>query len=633
MTYSRLGPARAASLHAIAAGLSAALLAPPAGAQVSGTARDAQTLAALPGARVSVQASAVETTADASGAFDLPAASGDVVVVAAMKGYFNAGAAVTAPAAGVDLLLERVPQADDPSYAFVPPGACAMCHPDQFDAWLPSPMSQAGLNTWVYDTYDGSGTPGGMGGFVYTRDSVLAASNPASECASCHQPEPWVESPYGPLGPLAVPTAGMLHGVSCEICHKIANIDETRPNFPGIWPGVVTLTRPQGFQVQYGVLGDTTYSSSGEMRSSYQPQLTAAVCAACHQDKNDPDEDGDFEEPDGVISEPTYLEWLATPYADPASPMRATCVDCHMPATGAPDACNTLPASLGRPAGDVRSHAIAGTTPEYLDNAVTLSLAAALAGGSLAVDVTVTNDLTGHHVPTGVTIRNVILVVEAVGPDGAPLEATGDQTVHDLGGVGDPAQGYYAGLPGKLYAKVNHDASGAGPTFFTDAAGITFDTRIPALTADATHYTFQPPEAGGEVSVRARLIYRRSWRALVDAKGWTEDGHGNPLEDVAPPHFGHLMEEAETTVTVPPPAPCDGGPCPECAIDTDCPDGQACEAGQCVDRPGEGGGGSAPASPSPGEDGCGCRLAAPPAHGGALLLALALAALARRRAR
>ena len=42
--------------------------------------------------------------------------------------------------------------------------------------------------------------------------------------------------------------------------------------------------------------------------------------------------------------------------------------------------------------------------------------------------------------------------------------------------------------------------------------------------------------------MQARLIYRRAFRFLVDAKGWTEDGHGNPLADVAPPHYGHLME-------------------------------------------------------------------------------------------
>ncbi len=53
-------------------------------------------------------------------------------------------------------------------------------------------MAHTGKNSWVLDLYSGSGTPGGMGGFVYTRDSVYASSNPASECAPrisliCHR--------------------------------------------------------------------------------------------------------------------------------------------------------------------------------------------------------------------------------------------------------------------------------------------------------------------------------------------------------------------------------------------------------------------------------------------------------------
>lgn len=126
--------------------------------------------------------------------------------------------------------------------------------------------------------------------------------------------------------------------------------------------------------------------------------------------------------------------------------------------------------------------------------------------------------------------------------DGALLTHVGAQTVHALGGVGSPLQGYFAGLPGKLYAKVNHNQAGNGPTFFTDATGIQFDTRIPALTSDVTHYRFDVPAGTGEVQVHARLIYRRAWRFLVDAKQWTTNGHGQPLADVQAPDFGHLME-------------------------------------------------------------------------------------------
>jgi hypothetical protein len=123
--------------------------------------------------------------------------------------------------------------------------------------------------------------------------------------------------------------------------------------------------------------------------------------------------------------------------------------------------------------------------------------------------------------------------------------------VHDLGGVGDPALGYYAGLPGKLFAKVNHDAAGNGPTFYTDATGILWDNRIPALATDESAYRFVVPPGSGELRVRARLIYRRAFRSFVDAKQWTTTGHGQPLEDIAAPYYGHLMEEEEVRLNVP----------------------------------------------------------------------------------
>ena len=45
----------------------------------------------------------------------------------------------------------------------------------------------------------------------------------------------------------------------------------------------------------YGVLGDVSFQVPGLMRASYNPQLVAETCAACHQYNNDHDEDGDFE--------------------------------------------------------------------------------------------------------------------------------------------------------------------------------------------------------------------------------------------------------------------------------------------------------------------------------------------------
>jgi len=520
---------------------------------VTGVVRNAATMLPIENAVVALQTTATKTTTAADGSFSFSLSGGTyVTVVGASEGYYSASRTATAPASNIEILLDPVAIGTNAAYAFTEPSTCGICHPNQKNEWDNSAMANAGVNTWVHDIYDGNGTPGGMGGFVYTRDSAYAGSSPDSECAACHQPESWIAAGYSGRmeGPddAGYPSTASAHGISCETCHKIANVDIQKIDFPGIFPGAVTFNLPDsGTQVQYGGLADVDFSSPGTMEPSYQPQLEAEVCGACHQEKNDINEDHTFV---GITSEPTYTEWAESPYGMENSGMYQSCIDCHMPPTGETQFCTV--SSLDRDPSAIRSHAIEGTTATYLDNAVELSMQTQLVGNQLQVDVTIDNSLTGHHVPTGVTVRNMILLVEAW-QDGQdplvnPLVHTSAQTIHDLGGIGDPAQGYYAGLPGKFYAKVNHDISLQGPTFFTDATGIIFDNRIPALGSDATNYTFAVPSGSGIIHVRARVIYRRAFRFLVDAKGWTEDGHGNPLEDVAGPDYGHLMEIATTDV-------------------------------------------------------------------------------------
>ena len=519
----------------------------------TGVVRDAGTNEPVVGAIVTYQAHTNRATTDANGAYTLTIPDTDsAILVAAGKGYFNESAAYNdGDPTVIDFAIPGVPQWDNPHYQFMSPQSCAACHPNQYAQWTDTPMARAGLNTWVHDLYNGTGTAGGMGGFVYTRDSVFAGSNINSECASCHQPESWIPDPFSrmqnPTDP-GYPSGAVMHGVSCETCHKMADVDMDKVNFPGIFPGAVEFTRPEGpsfEQVMYGLLGDVDFSMPTTMRASYNPQLVAQSCAACHQDAADPLENHSYT---GVISEPTYLEWAASPYGDLNSAQYASCLDCHMPPADDTQVCVFF--DLGRPVGTVRDHNIRGTTPEFLENAAELAVGSSVVGGQLRVDVDVINQYTGHHLPTGVTVRNMILLVEAFdAATGQALTSTGSQVVHDLGGVGDPAQGYYAGMPGKFFAKVNHDQNGNGPTFFTDATGITFDNRIPALETDSTAYSFLLPSSG-EYTVRTRLIYRRAFRFLVDAKQWTQDGHGNDLADIAPPDFGHLMESTNEVITV-----------------------------------------------------------------------------------
>ena len=133
---------------------------------------------------------------------------------------------------------------------------------------------------------------------------------------------------------------------------------------------------------------------------------------------------------------------------------------------------------------------------------------------------------------------------------------------------------------------------------------IVSDNRIPALATDKSNYTFALPAESGDLEIRARVIYRRSWRALVDGKDWHYDGHGDPLEDIAPPHFGHLMASAEETLS-------NGSPRP---------DGGVPDAGTTRDA-GTGGGNTS---------GCAVNQASPPLPS-LLALLLLLATLRRKR--
>lgn len=571
-------PSLAGSLSVAA--LVGILLAPSVvSAQLEGEVRDESTDAPIAGAIVRLQGQEPRTFTDEGGRFSLAGVPAGGRVVAGAVGYFYAGA--DAPESGsLVLRLERVPHDPAAPVQFLDTTACSGCHAELVRDYATSAMAHAGSNTWVADLYAGNGTHGGAGGFVYTRDSPHAARHPASECAACHQPEGFANDPTVALLPPSDPSPTVTRGVSCLVCHQVAHIDESRPSFPGIHPESVTMAR--GTTVRYGVLGDVDYHAEGRMRGSYQPQLPAAVCAACHQDSSDPSGDGLY---DGPISEGTYLEWLASPYADPSRAEYSTCMGCHSEPLDVPNASDAI--LLERIPGEVRSHLFEGTTPAFLERALALSLEVTMEGNEVRVTAALANTGTGHHVPTGVTMRNVVLLVEAE-DDVGPLEAVGDQVVAEEGGVGDPSQGYYAGLPGKLYAIIHENPEGDGPVLFTDAVRIRRDDRLAALETDETHYRFLI-RGFGEVRVRARAIYRRTFRSLADDKSWEEDGHGRPLADLEAPHFGHLMASASRAIDIQP------NP----------------DAGHAVDP-----------EPSVPPSGCGCGVGASERPAGAVLLAL-----------
>jgi hypothetical protein len=88
--------------------------------------------------------------------------------------------------------------------------------------------------------------------------------------------------------------------------------------------------------------------------------------------------------------------------------------------------------------------------------------------------------------------------------------------------VGDPSDGYYAGLPGTAYARILQELwTEVAPTgAYWNPTRVLSDNRIPALGTDTTHYTFEAAGLEGPFTVRARLLFRRAFIELMDWKGW-----------------------------------------------------------------------------------------------------------------
>jgi len=162
-------------------------------------------------------------------------------------------------------------------------------------------------------------------------------------------------------------------------------------------------------------------------------------------------------------------------------------------------------------------HRMPGASDEQLlQNSVTMESLAGHQGDKLSVEVRVTNDQTGHHIPTDAPIRQMILVINAFDAVGNRLEL--------VEGPALPAwTGDYAGNPGKAFAKVLRDEwTGEIPTAaYWRPVTIVEDTRLPALATDVTQYTFNLPEAK-VAKVEVRLIFRRAFYELAKLKGWDD---------------------------------------------------------------------------------------------------------------
>jgi hypothetical protein len=507
----------------------------PPQSEVTGTVVDQE--GAVSGATVRVQATSNATTSDRDGHFILRGlrAGSPLTITAWSDGYYVGWTPTTAGADPITVTLRPYYASDNPDYTwFSIEGAegslsCSHCMPS-YEEWQMDAHSQSAMNTRFLTMYNGTDVEGNQSPLTRYRCSrdygcvplppdpddpyygpgyKLDFPNTAGNCATCHVPAA-AATRAGAYAADPNEAAGIeLEGVFCEFCHKIGDVvlnptdGMPLPNMPGVMS--MRLHRPyEGQELFFGQFDDVT------RRVSRLPLIEeSAFCAPCH-----------FGEFWGVPIYDSYGEWLQSPYSDPET--GSTCQDCHMPATDYDYFVYPEKGGLSRDYSAILSHRMPGAMDEpLLQNAVSMTATAQLQGDVIVVQVDITNDQTGHHVPTDSPLRHVILRVDARDARGQALTLLQGETLPEWCGAGDPADGYYAGLPGKAFAKVLQELwtevspSGA----YWNQTRIVSDNRIAAFATDQSTYTFATP-AEGPVTVEVVLWFRRAFKELMDWKQW-----------------------------------------------------------------------------------------------------------------
>ena len=435
---------------------------------------------------------------------------------------------------------------DNADYAWLPstyhPGegenqGCAQCHSNAgseitvtlpVDEWLLDAHSLSAHNERFLSMYSGTDTAGNQspltrygfsrdyGAFPLLPDPDLPYFGPgykldfpesAGNCAACHTPLAAVDNPYG-IDPTAL-TGIDTEGISCDFCHKVNDVAlNPESGLPeSNMPGVLSfsfLRPPEGHQFFAGPLndvapGEDTYAPIQKMSQFWHPAIPGFSGILL------------FIIPTG--------NGLKAPIATrrPGRPARAAiCPQQARPFL----LCQSRAAKSGIL---IRSSA----TPcrregrNVIKNALSMSATARQENDVISVEVTLLNDKTGHHVPTDSPLRQMILLVEARSSENQALKLIEGPTIPDWGGIGDPSKGYYAGLPGKGYAKILKEKwTGFSPSgAYWNPTEIVSDNRLAAYESDVSRYTFSLPQ-GNTAIIDVKLFFRRAFIELMDQKSW-----------------------------------------------------------------------------------------------------------------
>ncbi|NQU65036.1 MAG: hypothetical protein HQ517_12260, partial [SAR324 cluster bacterium] len=451
-------------------------------------------------------------------------------VVAGKEGWFNNGK-LFLRGQDIEIYLNPVPRTDRHDYQFQSPKVCAQCHVKLTQIYDQSKMAHTTSNPKVLQMYNGTDALNKAG-----QGPGFRPDNPGNDgdCISCHAPSVAAADPKsGDLNKALTSPRAEWDGISCDYCHKIRRVVKSSSSPSGFKAVHQRQTPLNGNAIlEFGPYKDV---SVPPMAASYSSVFEKGqYCSVCHSHrktlKNRQTWDWekvyskeewqafDLENNSVLPVQTTYQEWKQwqTGLAEKDPNKGKTCQNCHMSwrKDMLPYDNYVVNGHIQQMWGTYRSaeiihpHQFDGGTEIQLKTAVSVEVKGKIEKNSLLVTVYVTNTNGGHWIPTGETMRSLMLILDVKDQNDKQLKMISGNRLPDWTGKGKPELGNYAGLPGVAFAKVLKDDKGRLNVPFWNATAIVVDNRIRPKTTVTHEWRFALNSADSEPTAVARLIYR-----------------------------------------------------------------------------------------------------------------------------
>jgi len=497
-------------------------------------------------ARVRIAGGEKFALTDREGRYELVAAhrqGQQLMVTAGKEGWFNNGQAADRSGRVGDIKLNPIYLNDHPGYRFISPVTCSRCHVNLTRYYDQSKMAHTTSNPKVLDMYYGTDAllRKGMGP-GYRLDNPQSQGN----CTICHAPSvagtiPWSQD----LNDVLRSPRTEWDGISCDYCHKVRKVikDKTKPSGRAAVLERQSPIRGNSILV-FGPYDDVT---APPMAASYNPVFDKGqFCSICHSHSKklaggktwDSTKVYTTAEWEGfgldgnnyLPIQTTYQEWKQWQDQLPANDSNKgkKCQDCHLSwrkemlpyDNYVVDGSARQMWGTYRSPKNIRPHHFDGGTETQLKTALAMEVEGTISDKTLTVSVFITNTNGGHWVPTGETMRSVMLLLNVTDSGGKPLKMIKGNRLPDWAGKGKAETGHYAGLPGSVFARVLGDDDGNLNVPFWKATRVVSDTRIRPKKSVELKFEFIVEDPEDEPTAEANLIYRPVIKPLATIKNW-----------------------------------------------------------------------------------------------------------------